>query len=60
MRNFFRRGNFGRARASGRGNPAKVCTCPECGHTENYTRGVPCTQKKCPKCGTTMKGEFCL
>jgi hypothetical protein len=57
MRGFFRKG-FGRGR--NRDNGKKVCTCPECGHTEDYTRGVPCTQKKCPKCGTTMKGKFCL
>ncbi len=58
MRGFFRKGFFGRGR--GRGNPPKLCTCPECGHKEDYVRGTPCTEKKCPKCGTTMKGEFCL
>jgi rubrerythrin len=58
MRRFLRKGFAGRGR--GRGNTTKVCTCPECGHEEPYTRGTPCTQKKCPKCGATMKGDFCL
>jgi hypothetical protein len=58
MRGFFRKGFFGRGR--GRGNPPKVCTCPQCGYKEDYVRGTPCTEKKCPKCGTTMKGDFCL
>jgi len=56
MRNFFRRGFFGR----GRGRGQKVCKCPKCGYSEDFTRGIPCTEKKCPKCGTTMKGDFCL
>lgn len=57
MRGFFRKG-FGRG--MGRGNGRKVCFCPECDYTEEFTRGTPCTKKKCPKCGATMKGKFCL
>ncbi len=67
-RRFLRKGFFGRGcgrgrgrgRARGKGNTLKVCTCPECGHTENSERGIPCTEKKCPKCGMTMKGKLCL
>jgi len=57
MRRFLGRGT---GRGLRRNNAKKVCTCPKCGYTSDYTRGIPCTEKKCPKCGTTMKGEYCL
>lgn len=57
MRGVPKRG-LGRGRASGKAT--KVCTCPKCGHTEDFTRGIPCTQKECTKCGTAMKGDLCL
>lgn len=44
----------------GLGRATKVCTCPKCGHTEDFTRGISCTQKECPKCGTAMKGDLCI
>ncbi|MDD2270280.1 MAG: hypothetical protein PHG60_01725 [Candidatus Dojkabacteria bacterium] len=57
MKEISKRG-LGRGRGSGKAT--KVCTCPKCGHTEDFTRGIPCTQKECTKCGTAMKGDLCL